>query len=203
MCIRDRGYDENRMVRVKQLAKQAMDYPADLEKLVEEFGEGFSYTAYLILLELVYALVYTKTPPLKGELEQAHAIAARLGVFAADLRNIRAKYRGQRPPPDDREEPRRKSGNQQRSQSSRPGSDWQGQDSQKPELPPAEAEALEILGLEPGASAASIKKAYRRLVLQYHPDKVAHLGAEFRHIAEEKTKEINVAYALLCKVRGA
>ena len=65
------GYDENRMVRVKQLAKQAMDYPADLEKLVEEFGEGFSYTAYLILLELVYALVYTKTPPLKGELEQA------------------------------------------------------------------------------------------------------------------------------------
>lgn len=197
------GYDENRMVRVKQLAKQAMDYPADLEKLVEEFGEGFSYTAYLILLELVYALVYTKTPPLKGELEQAHAIAARLGVFAADLRNIRAKYRGQRPPPDDREEPRRKSGNQQRSQSSRPGSDWQGQDSQKPELPPAEAEALEILGLEPGASAASIKKAYRRLVLQYHPDKVAHLGAEFRHIAEEKTKEINVAYALLCKVRGA
>ena len=57
-------------------------------------------TAYLILLELVYALVYTKTPPLKGELEQAHAIAARLGVFAADLRNIRAKYRGQRPPPE-------------------------------------------------------------------------------------------------------
>jgi DnaJ like chaperone protein len=30
--------------------------------------------------------------------------------------------------------------------------------------------------------------------MQYHPDKVAHLGDEFRGIAEEKMKEINAAY---------
>ncbi|MFH0781096.1 MAG: DnaJ domain-containing protein [Pseudomonadota bacterium] len=50
------------------------------------------------------------------------------------------------------------------------------------------------LGLEKGADMEEIKKAYRKLSMQYHPDKVGHLGAEFRSVAEEKMKEINQAY---------
>jgi DnaJ like chaperone protein len=52
----------------------------------------------------------------------------------------------------------------------------------------------EILGLAPGASAEEIKNAYRKLSKEYHPDLVAHLGDEFRQVAEEKMKEINMAY---------
>jgi DnaJ like chaperone protein len=51
-----------------------------------------------------------------------------------------------------------------------------------------------VLGLEKGADFIEIKKAYRKLSMQYHPDKVGHLGEEFKKIAEEKMKEINVAY---------
>jgi DnaJ-class molecular chaperone with C-terminal Zn finger domain len=51
-----------------------------------------------------------------------------------------------------------------------------------------------VLGLEPGADFATIKTAYRKLSMQYHPDKVGHLGEEFKQVAEEKMKEINVAY---------
>ncbi len=51
-----------------------------------------------------------------------------------------------------------------------------------------------VLGLEKGADFAEIKRAYRTLSMQYHPDKVGHLGEEFRGVAEEKMKEINVAY---------
>lgn len=51
-----------------------------------------------------------------------------------------------------------------------------------------------VLGLENGASFDEIKKAYRKLSMQYHPDKVGHLGDEFKGVAEEKMKEINVAY---------
>ncbi len=51
-----------------------------------------------------------------------------------------------------------------------------------------------VLGLEKGADFVEIKKAYRKLSMQYHPDKVGHLGEEFKKIAEEKMKEINVAY---------
>lgn len=50
------------------------------------------------------------------------------------------------------------------------------------------------LGLEKGADMEKIKKAYRKLSMKYHPDKVGHLGDEFQKIAETKMKEINAAY---------
>ncbi len=58
----------------------------------------------------------------------------------------------------------------------------------------AEEQYLAVLGLEPGADYTAIKKAYRKLSMQYHPDKVSHLGEEFQRVAEEKMKEINQAY---------
>lgn len=52
----------------------------------------------------------------------------------------------------------------------------------------------EVLGIEKNASSDEIRQAYRLLVNQYHPDKVAHLGEEFRVLAEKKFKEIQQAY---------
>ncbi|MDR3364184.1 MAG: molecular chaperone DnaJ [Clostridiales Family XIII bacterium] len=50
----------------------------------------------------------------------------------------------------------------------------------------------EILGLKKGAAEADIKKAFRKLAMQYHPDK--NPGDKK---AEEKFKEVNEAYGIL------
>lgn len=42
----------------------------------------------------------------------------------------------------------------------------------------------------------------RRLIQQYHPDKVATLGSKLREVAEAEGKRINVAYGLLRKAKG-
>lgn len=51
----------------------------------------------------------------------------------------------------------------------------------------------EILGLKRGATKEDVKKAYRKLALEYHPDRVAHLGPEYTKVASEKFKIINEA----------
>jgi molecular chaperone DnaJ len=52
-----------------------------------------------------------------------------------------------------------------------------------------------VLGVKRGAEEAEIKKAYRRLAMQYHPDRV---GPDEKAAAEEKFKEITEAYEVLC-----
>ena len=52
----------------------------------------------------------------------------------------------------------------------------------------------QILEIDRNASAAEIKKAYRELARKYHPDKLEHLGDEFKALAEMRFKEIQKAY---------
>lgn len=58
---------------------------------------------------------------------------------------------------------------------------------------------LEILGLEPGASRASIKKAYHELSLKFHPDVISgkDLDPAFIEFANERFKQIQEAYDYL------
>ncbi|RJQ60518.1 MAG: DUF1232 domain-containing protein [Desulfobacteraceae bacterium] len=56
-----------------------------------------------------------------------------------------------------------------------------------------------LLGIQRGASAQEIKQAYRKLANQYHPDKVHHLGEEFKALAEKRFREIEAAYRKLTK----
>jgi DnaJ-domain-containing protein 1 len=62
-----------------------------------------------------------------------------------------------------------------------------------------EKNPYEILGLKSNASQADIKQAYRELANKYHPDKVLHLGEEFRELAEKRFKEIQQAYQYLTR----
>jgi DnaJ like chaperone protein len=52
----------------------------------------------------------------------------------------------------------------------------------------------QILGVDRSASAIEIKHAYRKLASKYHPDKLEHLGNEFKALAERRFKEIQKAY---------
>lgn len=156
-------YSQTQMHWVKDLIKEATNSTQSLDELLQEFKSTFAYEPRLILLELVYQVLYTKTIVSEMELEVARYIATYLDISQYDQRTVEAKYRyrqqyGEGPSPD------------------------------------MAARHYATLGLENGADQDAIKKAYRKLSMQYHPDKVRHLGDEFRTIAEDKMKEINAAY---------
>ena len=66
----------------------------------------------------------------------------------------------------------------------------------EPDAPPDpdEEDCAKILGLVGNYTPEDAKSAYRTLIAQYHPDKVALMGDEIREVAERKAKEINEAY---------
>jgi len=54
-----------------------------------------------------------------------------------------------------------------------------------------------LLAVEPGATIDDIKRAFRREIARYHPDKVHHLGDEFQALAAERAAELTEAYRVL------
>ena len=56
-----------------------------------------------------------------------------------------------------------------------------------------------ILGVKRGATKEEIKSAYKKLASEYHPDKVQHLGREFRDLAQKKFVSIQNAYDMVKK----
>lgn len=62
--------------------------------------------------------------------------------------------------------------------------------------------SYKILEIEPSAANDDVKKAYRKMAMKYHPDKVSHLGDDFRKSADEKFKKVNEAYEKIKKERN-
>jgi DnaJ like chaperone protein len=58
-----------------------------------------------------------------------------------------------------------------------------------------------ILEIEPSATDEELKKAYRRMAMKFHPDKVSHLGDDFQKAANEKFQKVNQAYENIKKER--
>jgi len=67
---------------------------------------------------------------------------------------------------------------------------------------PAPDTAYRILEIEPSATDEEVKKAYRRMVMKHHPDKVGHLGEDFQKAAAEKFRKVQEAYERICRDRG-
>jgi DnaJ like chaperone protein len=62
--------------------------------------------------------------------------------------------------------------------------------------------AYTALEIQPNATNEEVKKAYRRMAMKYHPDKVANAGEEIRQQATDKFRAINEAYEHIKQMRG-
>ena len=62
--------------------------------------------------------------------------------------------------------------------------------------------AYKVLEIDPDASDDEVKKAYRKMAVKYHPDKVGHEGENVQKAAKEKFQKVQEAYDRIKKERG-
>jgi DnaJ like chaperone protein len=62
--------------------------------------------------------------------------------------------------------------------------------------------AYKILEIDRSSTNEEVKKAYRKMAIKYHPDKVSYLGEDFQNAAKEKFQKVNEAYESIRKERN-
>lgn len=84
-------------------------------------------------------------------------------------------------------------------------SGWQGQQGEyRPTSGPTLEDACKVLGVKSTDDATTIKRAYRKLMTEHHPDKLVAKGLpkEMMEIAKQKAQEIQGAYDLIKREKG-
>ncbi len=62
--------------------------------------------------------------------------------------------------------------------------------------------AYKILEIDSSATDQEVKKAYRKMAVKYHPDKLSQLGEDYQKSGKEKFQKVQEAYETIKKERG-
>lgn len=171
-----------------QRGKQA-DFP--LDDTVSAFRHAIRYRKHMILvfLEMLLQTALADGTLHENEERVLLRVADGLGVPQAQFRQILAMLMAQA---------------QFAGAGAAGGQGWQQQGGAVPPRQRSLAQAYQVLGLTEQASDTEIKRAYRRLMSEHHPDKLAAKGVpeEMIRVATERAAEISTAYDLIKKHRG-
>ncbi|MBQ4813044.1 molecular chaperone DjlA [Pseudoalteromonas luteoviolacea] len=171
-----------------------------IKESVNDFKEAFArrYDLLQLFLEIQIQMAFSDGHLATQELDILRLVSKHLGIGEKHFRFILKRYQAEFK----FRQQRAQWQSQQRTQSGSKGQ----YEHKRTHTPPAqsevsEAQALAVLGLEQGANEKDIKRAYRKLMAQHHPDKLVSQGLpeHMMEIAKAKSQNIQAAYEVLKK----
>ena len=172
------NYGEERakelLLKLRDLQQQ--DIPVD--DVCRQIKQNTDYTTRFHMLDFLFNLADADGEVTQPEITLLHTISRHLGINARDYLSIFSRHIASQ------------FGGNKRSYSGSSSSSTYSRDPYK------------VLGIDSSATDDEVKKAYRRLAMKYHPDKVEGMGEEMKRNAEAQFREINEAYEQIKTARG-
>lgn len=176
-----RNFSDEESKEALQLLKQILSQNYDYRSVCIQASTRLNYSAKLELLHLLFKISAADGIMSESEMQVITEISRLIGISSADFHSVRAAYMAY---------------NREQRQGGGSSSSSTGSKGMSLSL------AYQILEVSPDASDSEIKKAYRKMAMKYHPDKVNTLGDDVRKSATEKFKAVNEAYNTVKAARG-
>ncbi|NOU52420.1 co-chaperone DjlA [Pseudoalteromonas sp. JBTF-M23] len=163
-----------------------------LKEAIVDFKEVFArrYDLLQLFLEIQIQMAFSDGHLAAQEKQLLQKVSQYLGISATHFRFILKRYQAEF---SFRQQ-------QQRFQQSQQNH-YQRKERAQPEPEFSKTQALAVLGLQSDASEKDIKRAYRKLMAQHHPDKLVSQGLpeHMMEVAKRKSQDIQSAYEFLKK----
>ena len=165
---------------LREMVKPGVDI--DLEHSCKIIKENTSYTDRYHMMDFLFRLTVADLEFAPAEEGIVRYIAKGLGITYSDLTSMFTRH--------------------VHSRSGRTGAGKNGQEPPRARKQEYTKDPYKVLGLTSAATDEEVKKAYRKMAMRYHPDRVDSLGEEMKKNATEQFREISEAYETIKTARG-
>lgn len=166
------NYGEEQATDMLHILRDLVKKDYSVYEVCRQIRLNTNYTTRMHLFDFLYSVAAIDNDCTVQEQTVLHTIATELRISSYDYTSIRARHTAGR---------------------TSYGSSYSSTTAKNP---------YSVLGIEKTATDDEVKKAYRRLAMKFHPDKVEGLGEEVKKNAEQQFREINEAYETIKKQRG-
>lgn len=179
------NYGEQRGKEMLKALQRLVEQPIPVESVCQQIKVNTDYNTRYHMLDFLFGIGGADGLLDASEIAVLHRISTNLGIAANDYVSIFERHSGT-------SYSGSYSWSDSRHRSS--GSSSTGNYSKDP---------YRVLGIDSSATDDEVRKAYRRMAMKYHPDRVAGMSEEIQRNAAEQMKEINQAYEVIKQRRDS
>lgn len=172
------NYGETRGKEMLGHLRQLVSHDIPIDQVCQQIKVNTSYTTRYHMVDFLFSIAAADSDLHIAELSLLNRIAHQLGISQADLISMQTRYA-------------EAVGDNTYSSGNR------GQRRSRPTDDTYTKDPYRVLGIDSSATDDEVKRAYRRMAMKYHPDRVADMSEEIQQNAARQMREINEAYEVI------
>lgn len=174
------NYGEERGKEMLKVLQQMVQQDIPIDQVCAQIKVNTDYSTRYHMVDFLFGIGAADGEFHQSEINMLRLIAQYLSISASDYTSIFERHVGYAD-----------------------GSGYSGQSGRSGQSSSYNKDPYRVLGIDSSATDEEVKKAYRKMAMKYHPDRVAGMSEEMQRNAAEQMKEINQAYEVIKERRAS